>query len=323
MMDSIIIGTGSALPENKVTNKDLEALVDTSDEWIEQRTGIKQRYIVNSNETTVSLGTKAGFQALANAQLEPADIDLIILATATPDHTFPSSATEIQHALGIKQGFAFDIHAVCSGFVYALNTANVYLKTGMAKRALVIGSESFTRLLDWSDRTTCVLFGDGAGAVVLEAALPSDNLEKRGIIAAKLRSDGAHMEKLYVDGGPATTQTTGKLRMQGREVFKYAVSMITDVVEDCFQQANITGNDLDWFVPHQANRRIIEASAKKLGIAEAKVIISIDLHGNTSAASIPLALHHAVNQGKFKKNDLIMLEAMGGGFTWGAILLRW
>lgn len=322
-MDSIIIGTGSALPENKVTNKDLEALVDTSDEWIEQRTGIKQRYIVNSNETTVSLGTKAGFQALANAQLEPADIDLIILATATPDHTFPSSATEIQHALGIKQGFAFDIHAVCSGFVYALNTANVYLKTGMAKRALVIGSESFTRLLDWSDRTTCVLFGDGAGAVVLEAALPSDNLEKRGIIAAKLRSDGAHMEKLYVDGGPATTQTTGKLRMQGREVFKYAVSMITDVVEDCFQQANITGNDLDWFVPHQANRRIIEASAKKLGIAEAKVIISIDLHGNTSAASIPLALHHAVNQGKFKKNDLIMLEAMGGGFTWGAILLRW
>ncbi|WJW80011.1 beta-ketoacyl-ACP synthase III [Bartonella sp. TP] len=323
MMDSIIIGTGAALPEKKVTNKELENIVDTSDEWIEQRTGIKQRYIVSSTESTVTLGAQAARQALANAEVNPDDIDLIILATATPDHTFPSSATEIQHALGIKQGFAFDIQAVCSGFVYALNTANAYLKTGMAKRALVIGSESFSRLLDWSDRTTCVLFGDGAGAVVLEAVEAKDNIEKRGIIAAKLRSDGAHKLKLYVDGGPATTQTTGKLRMQGKEVFKYAVSMITDVVEDCFTQANITGDDLDWFVPHQANRRIIESSAKKLGIAEEKVIISIDLHGNTSAASIPLALHHAVQQGKFKKNDLIMLEAMGGGFTWGAILLRW
>lgn len=323
MIDSIIIGIGSALPKNKVTNKDLEQMVATSDEWIQQRTGIKQRYIVGKDETTVTLGTQAAKNALDNANLSGDDIDLIILATSTPDHTFPASATEIQHALGIKQGCAFDVQAVCSGFVYALNTANAYLKAGMAKRALVIGAESFSRILDWSDRTTCVLFGDGAGAVILEAIPHGQNSEKRGILAAKLRSDGAHKSKLYVDGGPATTQTTGHLRMQGKEVFKYAVSMIADVVEDCFDQVNITGKELDWFVPHQANRRIIDSSAKKLGISEEKVIISIDLHGNTSAASIPLALHHGVQQNKIKKNDLVMLEAMGGGFTWGAILLRW
>lgn len=323
MIDSIIIGIGSALPKNKVTNKDLEQMVATSDEWIQQRTGIKQRYIVDKDETTVTLGTQAAKNALDNANLSGDDIDLIILATSTPDHTFPASATEIQHALGIKQGCAFDVQAVCSGFVYALNTANAYLKAGMAKRALVIGAESFSRILDWSDRTTCVLFGDGAGAVILEAIPHGQNSEKRGILAAKLRSDGAHKSKLYVDGGPATTQTTGHLRMQGKEVFKYAVSMIADVVEDCFDQVNITGKELDWFVPHQANRRIIDSSAKKLGISEEKVIISIDLHGNTSAASIPLALHHGVQQNKIKKNDLVMLEAMGGGFTWGAILLRW
>lgn len=323
MIDSIIIGIGSALPKNKVTNKDLEKMVATSDEWIQQRTGIKQRYIVDKDETTVTLGTQAAKNALDNANLSGDDIDLIILATSTPDHTFPASATEIQHALGIKQGCAFDVQAVCSGFVYALNTANAYLKAGMAKRALVIGAESFSRILDWSDRTTCVLFGDGAGAVILEAIPHGQNSEKRGILAAKLRSDGAHKSKLYVDGGPATTQTTGHLRMQGKEVFKYAVSMIADVVEDCFDQVNITGKELDWFVPHQANRRIIDSSAKKLGISEEKVIISIDLHGNTSAASIPLALHHGVQQNKIKKNDLVMLEAMGGGFTWGAILLRW
>lgn len=323
MIDSIIIGIGAALPKNKVTNKDLEKMVATSDEWIQQRTGIKQRYIVDKDETTVTLGTQAAKNALDNANLSGDDIDLIILATSTPDHTFPASATEIQHALGIKQGCAFDVQAVCSGFVYALNTANAYLKAGMAKRALVIGAESFSRILDWSDRTTCVLFGDGAGAVILEAIPHGQNSEKRGILAAKLRSDGAHKSKLYVDGGPATTQTTGHLRMQGKEVFKYAVSMIADVVEDCFDQVNITGKELDWFVPHQANRRIIDSSAKKLGISEEKVIISIDLHGNTSAASIPLALHHGVQQNKIKKNDLVMLEAMGGGFTWGAILLRW
>lgn len=320
MVRTTFRGVGAALPKKIMTNKELESIVDTTDEWITQRTGIKQRYICEEGETTVSLSLAAAQEALKNAQLAPTDIDLIIIATTTPDRTFPASAVEVQHKLGINHGFAFDIQAVCSGFIYALTTANNYIKSGQVKRALVIGADTFSRIVDWKDRTTCVLFGDGAGAVVIEG---KETANEEGILAWSLRSDGAHLEKLYVDGGPSTTQTTGYLRMEGREVFKHAVSMITDVVEDCFAQANITAKDLNWFVPHQANKRIIEASAKKLGLEPEKVIITVNEHGNTSAASVPLALAHAVNTGRVKKGDLVMLEAMGGGFTWGAILLKW
>ncbi|WP_412057886.1 beta-ketoacyl-ACP synthase III [Bartonella sp. DGB2] len=325
MIRSVICGVGSALPRSQVSNKALEAFVDTSDEWIVQRTGIRFRHIAEKDETTVSLGTLAAQAALHNAQLSVEDIDGIILATATPNHTFPASATEIQNALGMHHGFAFDIQAVCSGFVYALTTANSYLQSGQARRLLVIGAETFSRIVDWKDRTTCVLFGDGAGAVILEA----QNIEEgsttksRGILAAKLRADGAHLNKLYVDGGPSLTQTTGHLRMEGREVFKHAVGLITDVIDDCFAQAGLSVQELDWFIPHQANKRIIDASAKKLGIAPEKVVGTVAQHGNTSAASVPLALSFASEKGLLKKGDLIMLEAMGGGFTWGAILLRW
>ncbi|TIR83984.1 MAG: ketoacyl-ACP synthase III, partial [Mesorhizobium sp.] len=253
----------------------------------------------------------------------PADIDLIVLATSTPNNTFPATAVEIQNRLGMHHGFAFDMQAVCSGFVYAVATADLYIRGGLAKRVLVIGSETFSRILDWSDRSTCVLFGDGAGAVVLEAAKGAGNIADRGVLAASLRSDGVHKEKLFVDGGPSTTGTVGHLRMEGREVFKHAVGMITDVIEATFAEAGITAEDLDWFVPHQANKRIIDASAKKLGIAEEKVVVTVDLHGNTSAASVPLALSVAVADGRIKKGDLVLLEAMGGGFTWGAVLLRW
>lgn len=324
MIRSAICGIGSALPKKKVLNSDLEQLVATSDEWIVQRTGIRQRYIADKEETTVSLGTAAARAALENAGLTIADIDCIILATSTPNHTFPASAVEIQNALGMEHGFAFDVQAVCSGFIFAITTGDLYLRSGMAKRALVIGAETFSRILDWEDRTTCVLFGDGAGAVVLEA-LPkqSGTNEDRGILVSKLRSDGAHVNKLYVDGGPSTTQTTGHLRMEGREVFKHAVGMITDVIDDCFSATGISATDLDWFVPHQANKRIIDASAKKLGIDEEKVVITVGQHGNTSAASVPLALATAVSDGRIKKGDLVMLEAMGGGFTWGAVLVRW
>ncbi|MHC5307237.1 beta-ketoacyl-ACP synthase III [Bartonella sp. LJL80] len=324
MIRSAICGIGSALPKKKVLNSDLEQLVATSDEWIVQRTGIRQRYIADKDETTVSLGTAAARAALENAGLTIADIDCIILATSTPNHTFPASAVEIQNALGMEHGFAFDVQAVCSGFIFAITTGDLYLRSGMAKRALVIGAETFSRILDWEDRTTCVLFGDGAGAVVLEA-LPkqSGTNEDRGILVSKLRSDGAHVNKLYVDGGPSTTQTTGHLRMEGREVFKHAVGMITDVIDDCFLATGISATDLDWFVPHQANKRIIDASAKKLGIDEEKVVITVGQHGNTSAASVPLALASAVSDGRIKKGDLVMLEAMGGGFTWGAVLVRW
>jgi len=255
--------------------------------------------------------------------LTPDDIDLIVVATATPNNTFPASAVEIQQRLGMQHGFAFDMQAVCSGFVYAITCADLHIRGGMAKRALVIGAETFSRILDWSDRTTCVLFGDGAGAVVLEATEGKGTVEDRGILASSLRSDGSHKEKLFVDGGPSTTGTVGHLRMQGREVFKHAVGMITDVIEDVFAKTGVTAEDIDWFVPHQANKRIIDASAKKLGIAEEKVIITVNKHGNTSAASVPLALACAVAEGKIKKGDLVLLEAMGGGFTWGAVLLRW
>jgi len=324
MIRSAICGIGSALPKKKMLNSELEGIVETSDAWIVQRTGIRQRYIAGKDETTVSLGTAAARAALDNAGLTVADIDCIILATATPNHTFPASAVEIQNALGMSHGFAFDVQAVCSGFVFAMTTADLYLKGGMAKRVLVIGAETFSRILDWNDRSTCVLFGDGAGAVILEAVQnQSGTNSDRGILACKQRSDGAYVDKLYVDGGPSTTQTTGHLRMEGREVFKHAVGMITDVVDECFSATGISPSELDWFVPHQANKRIIDASAKKLGIADHKVVITVDQHGNTSAASVPLALAVAVNDGRIKKGDLVMLEAMGGGFTWGAILIRW
>lgn len=323
MIRSAVVGFGASLPARVVTNRELESSVETSDEWIIQRTGIRQRYIAGEGETTASLGTAAARAALERAKLEPADIDLIILATSTPDNTFPATAVEIQKRLGIHHGAAFDIQAVCSGFVYAMTTADAYLKSGLAKRALVIGAETFSRLLDWEDRTTCVLFGDGAGAVVLEAIEGEGSSADRGVLTAHLRSDGAHKEKLYVDGGPSTTGTVGHLRMQGREVFKHAVGMITDVIVAAFEATGLFIEDLDWLVPHQANIRIIEGSAKKLGIPMEKVVVTVGEHGNTSAASIPLALATAAGDGRIKRGDLVLLEAMGGGFTWGSVLLRW
>lgn len=323
MIRSIIRGYGAALPQRVMTNRDFENVVETTDEWIVQRTGIRQRHIAGEGETTASLGEAAARQALERAGLTPEDIDLIVVATSTPDNTFPATAVNIQDRLGMRHGAAFDVQAVCSGFVYALNTADLYLRGGNASRALVIGAETFSRILDWNDRSTCVLFGDGAGALVLEAAEGEGTVADRGILTAHLRSDGAHREKLYVDGGPSTTGTVGHLRMEGREVFKHAVGMITDVIEAAYEATGTSSEDLDWFVPHQANIRIIEASAKKLGIAPEKVVVTVDRHGNTSAASIPLALNVAASDGRIKQGDLVMLEAMGGGFTWGAILLRW
>lgn len=320
---SIVLGTGSYLPARRLTNNDLAKMVDTSDEWIVQRTGIHARHIAADGEFTSDLAVAAARKALDAAGCQPTDIDLIILATATPDNTFPATAVTVQHKLGISGGFAFDVHAVCSGFVYALATADAYLRGGMAKRALVIGAETFSRILDWEDRTTCVLFGDGAGAIVLEAAEGEGTTTDRGVLTSHLRSDGAHRDKLYVDGGPSTTQTVGHLRMQGKEVFRHAVSMITDVVEAAFEATGTDAEALDWFIPHQANRRIIDASAKKLGIDPDKIVVTLEDHGNTSAASIPLALDQAVRDGRVKRGDLIMLEAMGGGFTWGASLVRW
>jgi len=320
---SIVRGTGSALPRRIMKNIDFEGMVETSDEWIVQRTGIRQRHIAADDETTASLGEAAARAALDNAGLTPADIDAIVLATSTPNNTFPATAVEIQQRLGMRHGFAFDLQAVCSGFVFAISTADLHIRCGLAKRVLVIGSETFSRILDWNDRSTCVLFGDGAGAVVLEAGEGQGTTADRGIIASSLRSDGTHRDKLFVDGGPSTTGTVGHLRMEGREVFRHAVGMITDVIEDTFGKAGITAADIDWFVPHQANKRIIDGSAKKLGISDEKVVTTVHLHGNTSAASVPLALSIAVSDGRIKKGDLVLLEAMGGGFTWGAVLVRW
>ncbi|MFC3165262.1 beta-ketoacyl-ACP synthase III [Ciceribacter thiooxidans] len=323
MIRSVVRGFGAALPKRVMTNRELEDIVETSDEWIVQRTGIRQRYVAGEGETTASLGADAARAALENAGMSADSIDLIICATSTPDNTFPATAVDIQNRLGIHHGFAFDMQAVCSGFVYAMATADLYIRGGMAKRVLVIGAETFSRILDWKDRTTCVLFGDGAGALVLEAEEGSGTNADRGVLTAQLRSDGVHKEKLYVDGGPSTTGTVGHLRMEGREVFKHAVGMITDVIEAAFEAGGATADDIDWMVPHQANRRIIDASAKKLGIPIEKVIVTVDLHGNTSAASIPLALATAAGDGRIKKGDLVLLEAMGGGFTWGAVLVRW
>jgi 3-oxoacyl-[acyl-carrier-protein] synthase-3 len=323
MIRSVVRGIGSALPARIMANADFEGMVETSDEWIVQRTGIRQRHIANEHETTASLGEAAARAALADAGLTPADIDVVVLATSTPNNTFPATAVEIQERLGMRHGFAFDMQAVCSGFVYAMTTADLFLRGGQAKRVLVIGAETFSRILDWTDRTTCVLFGDGAGAVVVEAQEGQGTLADRGVLASALRSDGSHRDKLYVDGGPSTTRTVGFLRMEGREVFKHAVGMITDVVEATFDAAKIGAGEIDWFVPHQANKRIIDASAKKLGIAPEKVVVTVDRHGNTSAASVPLALSVAVADGRIKRGDLVLLEAMGGGFTWGAVLVRW
>ncbi|WP_309486203.1 beta-ketoacyl-ACP synthase III [Ancylobacter mangrovi] len=318
---SVVRGVGAYLPARALTNADLAQMVDTSDEWIVQRTGIRERHIAADHELTSDLALAAARDALNAAGMEPGEIDLIVLATSTPDNTFPATAVSVQAGLGITHGAAFDLQAVCSGFVFALATADNFLKSGAYKRALVIGAETFSRILDWSDRTTCVLFGDGAGAMVLEAV--TDEGEGRGVLTSHLRSDGRHKNKLYVDGGVSSTKTIGYLRMEGREVFRYAVGMITDVIQDAFQATGENAQTLDWFVPHQANRRIIDASAHKLGIAPEKVVVTVNKHGNTSAASIPLALAAACKDGRIKRGDLVMIEAMGGGFTWGSALIRW
>jgi 3-oxoacyl-[acyl-carrier-protein] synthase-3 len=320
---SVILGCGSYLPSQVLTNSDLARKVDTSDEWIVQRTGIHERRIAAAGELTSDMAVHAARAALAHAHVDAQSIDLIVLATSTPDNTFPASAVSVQAELGITHGAAFDLQAVCSGFVFALATADSMIKSGAFSRALVIGSETFSRILDWTDRGTCVLFGDGAGAVVLDGQDQPGGREDRGILTVHLRSDGRYKSKLYVDGGPSSTGTVGHLRMEGREVFRHAVAMITDVVEDAFKATGYTADDIDWFIPHQANRRIIDGSAHKLGISPEKVVITVDRHGNTSAASIPLALADAVADRRIKRGDLLLLEAMGGGFTWGAALVRW
>ena len=320
---SVVLGCGSYLPQQILTNAELAGRIDTSDEWIVQRTGIRQRHIAAKGEFTSHLAIHAARAALAHAGIDAQSIDLIVLATSTPDNTFPATAVAVQNELGIHHGAAFDLQAVCSGFIFALATADNFLRSSAFKRALVIGAETFSRILDWSDRGTCVLFGDGAGALVLEGEMQPGNASDRGILSTHLRSDGRHKAKLFVDGGPSSTQTVGHLRMEGREVFKHAVGMITDVIVDAFKATGTTADDIDWFVPHQANRRIIDASAHKLHIAPQKVVVTVDLHGNTSAASIPLALCVAVADGRVKTGDLVLLEAMGGGFTWGSALVRW
>ena len=323
MIRSVITGFGHSFPKRVVTNEELEKTVDTTSEWIIQRTGIKQRHIAGEGETSASLGEEAARKAMARAGITADDLDLIIVATTTPDNTFPSTAVNIQSRLGMKHGAAFDLQAVCSGFIFALTTADMYLKGGMAKRILVIGAETMSKLMNWEDRTTCVLFGDGSGAVILEAHEDDGAFSNRGILTAHLRSDGSHKDKLYVNGGPSTTQTVGHLKMQGKEVYKHAVGMITDVIEDAFEATKMTADDIDWFIPHQANKRIIDASAKKLNIHPSKVVINVDQTGNTSAASIPIALSQTAESGVIKPGQILLLEAMGGGFTWGSVLLRW
>ena len=317
---SIVSGIGASLPQEVVTNKDLSMRMDTSEEWIEERTGIKERRIASKDETTSSLGTDAAQIAIDNSGLKNSDIDLIILATATPDDTFPASATLIQSSLGIERGYAYDMQAVCSGFVFAVEAADNAIKAGNIKNALVIGSETFSRILDWDDRATCVLFGDGAGAMVLSASSEDTN---RGVLSNHLHSDGRYKDLLYVDGGPSTTNNVGYLRMDGKGVFKHAVQNLSSAIIEAIEYNNIAIEDIDWFVPHQANIRILEAVSKKVGLSRDKVIITVDKHANTSAASIPLALYDAVQKDKIKKGDLVLLEAMGGGFSWGSTLIRW
>jgi 3-oxoacyl-[acyl-carrier-protein] synthase III len=320
---TVIKGVGGYLPARIVTNDDLAEVVDTSDRWIMERTGIKERRIAADGELTSSMGANAARAALDDAGMAPGDIDLIILATSTPDQTFPATAVTIQAELGITHGAAFDMQAVCSGFVFALATADSHLKSGLFKRALVIGSEAFSRILDWQDRSTCVLFGDGAGAVVVEAQKLNGALTDRGILATCLRSDGRYRDKLYVDGGPSSTGTVGHVRMDGPEVFRHAVTKISEVIDATLAQAGYVASDIDWFVPHQANKRILDGAARKLGLNPKRIVITVDKHANTSAASIPLALSTGCADGRIKKGDLVLLEAMGGGFTWGAVLLRW
>ena len=318
MRRSVVAGVGSALPARRVTNDELAESVDTSDEWIVARTGIRSRYIASDGETTGSLATEAARRALEHAGIDASEIDLIVLATATPDQTFPSTATKVQAALGLTDCIAFDVHAVCTGFLYALSVADSMLRAGSASKALVIGAETFSRILDWSDRATCVLFGDGAGALVLNAE-ESDG----GILSTKLHADGRHNDLLFVDGGPSTTGTVGKLRMKGREVFRHAVVNLADVLNEVLEGASLTAADVDWVVPHQANARILDATAKKLGLPSEKVVVTVDRHANTSAASVPLAFDTAVKDGRIKRGDIVVLEAMGGGFTWGAAALRY
>ena len=323
LLRSCVRGVGAALPARVVKNGELAGKMDTSDEWIRQRTGITQRYVAGEGETTSTLATRAAEAAIARAGLNAEDIDLIVVATSTPDYTFPATATQVQANLGITDGAAFDLQAVCSGFVFAVTTADKFLRSGSHKRALVIGAETFSRILDWNDRGTCVLFGDGAGAIVLEAQESDGAFASPGVVASRLRSDGRHRAKLYVDGGPSLTQTVGHLRMEGKEVFRHAVGMVSDVIQGCLADAACGAEAIDWFVPHQANRRIIEASAERLGIPREKVVVTVDRHGNTSAASIPLALSVAVEDGRIKAGDLVIIQAVGGGFTWGAALIRW
>jgi 3-oxoacyl-[acyl-carrier-protein] synthase-3 len=323
MLRTVVKGCGGYLPKRVLTNEDLAKVVDTTDDWIATRTGIKERRIAAKGELTSTMGTAAARAALASADMDPQDIDLIVLATSTPDQTFPATAVTIQADLGITQGAAFDVQAVCSGFVFALTTADNYLKSGDFRRALVIGSEAFSRILDWDDRGTCVLFGDGAGALVVEAEMQNGSTTDRGVLASCLRSDGRYRDKLYVDGGPSTTGTVGYVRMDGPEVFRHAVINIAEVIAATLKKSGYQASDIDWFVPHQANRRILDGAARKLGLAPEKIVITVDKHANTSAASIPLALDAACRDGRIKKGDLVLMEAMGGGFTWGAVLVRW
>lgn len=320
---SVIRGVGAHLPRRVMTNADLARLVDTSDDWITERTGIKQRHIAGEGELTSDLGIAAARQALVRAGIDPVDIDLVICATATPDRTFPATAVRIQAGLGITKGAAFDVQAVCSGFVYGLATADNFLKAGQFKRAIVVGAETFSRILDWSDRGTCVLFGDGAGAVVLEAQSQHGDREDRGILATRLRSDGRFEDLLYVDGGPGSTKTTGHLRMNGREVFRHAVQKISGVIEETLVMSGFAADEIDLYVPHQANKRILDGIAKKLGVSPEKIVMTLSNHGNTSAASIPLALNQAFEEHRLAEGNLVLMEAMGGGFTWGAVLARW
>jgi 3-oxoacyl-[acyl-carrier-protein] synthase III len=323
VLRTVVKGCGGYLPKRVLTNEDLAKVVDTSDEWITTRTGIRERRIAAKGELTSTMGTAAARAALNDAGMKPEDIDLIVLATSTPDQTFPATAVTIQADLGITHGAAFDVQAVCSGFVFALATADNYLKSGEFRRALVIGAEAFSRILDWDDRGTCVLFGDGAGALVVEAEMQNGSTKDRGVLAACLRSDGRYRDKLYVDGGPSSTGTVGYLRMDGPEVFRHAVTNIAEVINATLEKSGYKASDIDWFVPHQANKRILDGAARKLGLAPERIVVTVDKHANTSAASIPLALNMACHDGRIKKGDLVLMEAMGGGFTWGAVLVRW
>ena len=323
MIRSVVVGCGSYLPERILTNADLAKMVDTTDEWIVERTGIRQRHIAADDEKTSDLALNAAQAALRNAGMTADEIDLIVLATATPDETFPATACRVQAGLGMTRGFAFDVQAVCSGFVYALATADNFIKAGQAKAALVIGAETFSRILDWTDRTTCVLFADGAGALVLKAEEGKGETSDRGVLTTHLHSDGRHHDLLYVDGGPSSTQTTGHLRMLGKEVFRHAVVNLADVVKETLDAVGMQPTEIDWLVPHQANKRIIDGTARKLGLGTERVVLTVDRHGNTSAASVPLALVEAVADGRIKAGNVVLLEAMGGGFTWGSALIRW